>query len=164
MFQSLSRKRGRPAGSVSRNPKNKTLSDLIANTTEKDNGCMEWNGPFNGRGYGVVYIGGGRTEFAHRAAIILGGAEIPKGYYVCHKCDNPKCCNPDHLFVGTPADNLRDAQSKGRMPTKKPRVDRRRIAKHGMRSMYRKGCKCVLCTKAATEYIRSYRAKKTART
>lgn len=162
MFQSLSRKRGRPAGSS--NPKYKTLSDLLDNTTLKDSGCMEWMGPFNGRGYGVVYIGGGITEFAHRAVVKLGGLDIPKGHYVCHRCDNPKCCNPLHLFVGTPADNVHDAQSKGRLPTKKPRVDRRRFAVHGKKSMYSKGCRCNLCTTANADYIREYRARKSART
>lgn len=162
MFQSLSRKRGRPAGSG--NPKYKTLSDLLANTSKTESGCMEWNGPFNGRGYGVVYIGGGKAEFAHRAALTLSGINIPKGYYGCHKCDNPKCCNPVHLFVGTPADNIHDAQNKGRMPTKKPRADRRRYATHGKKSMYGKGCRCALCTKANTDYVRGYRARKAPRT
>lgn len=156
MFQSLSRKRGRPVGS-SKN-KYKTLSDLLSNTSITKDGCMEWSGTLNGRGYGMISIDG-KTEFSHRAAVRLSGIDIPKGHYVCHRCDNPKCCNPDHLFVGTPADNVHDAQRKGRLPTKKPRIDRRHIVTHGMRTMYNKGCRCALCTKAASDYIREYRHK-----
>ena len=153
---SLPRRKGRRPQEI----KYKTISDLLANTTITESGCMEWKGSYNGRGYGVVYISGGRSEFTHRAALILSGIAIPKGYCACHKCDNTKCCNPSHLFLGTPADNIRDAQNKGRVPTKKPRVDRRRIAVHGTKSKYSVGCRCDLCTKANTDYIREYRSRK----
>ena len=56
----------------------------------------------------------GATGPAHRVAWILDGKEISDGLWVLHKCDNPKCVRPDHLFLGTPLDNVRDCYSKGR--------------------------------------------------
>lgn len=52
---------------------------------------------------------------AHRKSYEIFKGEIPKGFFVCHKCDVPACCNPDHLFVGTPKDNVQDGILKGRI-------------------------------------------------
>jgi len=123
---------------------------------------MEWQGGYNGRGYGMVYMGkdykNSGMEFVHRAVFVVQGIDIPSFCYVCHSCDNPKCCNPSHLFIGTPYDNMKDAREKGRMPTKQPKPDRRRIAKHGTKSMYAKGCKCADCLAGTAAYIKNYRA------
>jgi hypothetical protein len=65
-------------------------------------------------GYGQLVVDG-RPVLAHRLAWTLANGPIPTGLFVCHSCDNPPCCNPRHLWVGTNADNVRDAMRKGRL-------------------------------------------------
>lgn len=78
-----------------------------------DGGCIEFRGYRNACGYGVVRSATG-TTLAHRAAWEIAHGDIPEGMAVCHRCDNPPCCNPAHLFLGTTGDNNRDRASKGR--------------------------------------------------
>lgn len=81
----------------------------------KDNGCWEWIGAMSNTGYGIVKHLGKRIG-AHRASWIIHFGEINDiKMFVCHKCDNRKCINPDHLFLGTNSDNMRDCYQKGRM-------------------------------------------------
>lgn len=81
----------------------------------KENDCWEWTGGTQSRGYGITGIPKTRKKIVtHRASYEAFIGEIPKGLYVCHKCDNPPCCNPNHLFVGTQKENLQDMVRKGR--------------------------------------------------
>lgn len=79
----------------------------------KETGCWEWQGYTNKKGYGSIRINGMKQR-VHRAMYNLFYGAIPNGMLVCHRCDNPKCCNPDHLFLGTYSDNLKDCWDKNR--------------------------------------------------
>lgn len=74
--------------------------------------CWIWKGRVSRR-YGVISIGDHPVR-AHRAAWLLTRGEIPARLVVCHRCDQPLCCNPDHLWLGTVLDNNRDCRAKGR--------------------------------------------------
>lgn len=79
----------------------------------KPSGCVECGGARDKGGYVSITVRG-QHWFAHRLAWTLKNGPIPDGLLVCHRCDNPPSVNPDHLFVGTSADNDRDMRAKGR--------------------------------------------------
>lgn len=75
--------------------------------------CWLWKGRRDANGYGVIDINH-RPQLAHRVAYFLAKPNADQSLMVCHSCDNPPCCNPAHLWLGTQADNTADMDSKGR--------------------------------------------------
>ena len=74
--------------------------------------------------YGIIRNEESRNEYTHRVSFRLYRGPIPNGICVCHHCDNPRCANPDHLFLGTHADNARDRNRKGRARGGAPKGNR----------------------------------------
>lgn len=109
-----------------------------------ETGCWNWT-KARTNGYGRLGIEKNRIIYqwrAHRLSYHLFFGEIHTGLLVCHKCDNPSCVNPYHLFIGSDKDNCIDARTKGR-----------RIAtKHGNPGMYKNGCRCFKCKEGKRIY------------
>lgn len=92
-----------------------TCHELFEKSYRKNNegGCWEWTGPLNYWGYGRLNYKSQHLA-AHRYSYEYFNGHIPNKMYVCHKCDNPKCVNPDHLFLGDAQTNMDDKVNKGR--------------------------------------------------
>lgn len=84
----------------------------VDKTTSPD-GCWEWTGSALKKGYGQFALKG-KMWTTHRLSYTITNGNIPDGLYVCHSCDNPKCCRPEHLFLGTHLDNMKDRDVKQR--------------------------------------------------
>ena len=80
---------------------------------DKSGECWLWTGGKTYDGYGMMKVDG-RQTYVHRFSYQLHKGEIPEGMFVCHSCDVPNCVNPDHLWLGSPADNTADMFKKGR--------------------------------------------------
>lgn len=98
---------------MSRILKNQARDWFMTRVAVRDTGCWEWTGTINDNGYGVLKIDG-RQWRAHRASYAIHNGEVPDDLFICHHCDNRKCVRPDHLYAGTPLQNMQDKVSRGR--------------------------------------------------
>jgi hypothetical protein len=86
---------------------------LWSRCTKVENGCWEWDGSINQSGYGTIGVNRS-SKLAHRVAWEESNGAIPNGLFVLHACDNRRCINPAHLWLGTNDDNMKDMARKGR--------------------------------------------------
>lgn len=111
------------------------LWSRVAITANPDK-CWEWQAGLNRGGYGRIRrTNRGKQVGTHRIAYELIYGEIPNGLWVLHKCDNPKCCNPAHLFLGTAAHNSADRNIKGRQSRGEKHAINRRGEKNGQHKL-----------------------------
>lgn len=94
------------------------MNRFMSKVCKSKSGCWEWTGSVRGK-YGM-YWSGEKSSSAHRESYRIHIGEIPSGKMVLHRCDNYLCVNPDHLWIGTQSDNMRDCLEKGRHPSQRP--------------------------------------------
>lgn len=97
------------------------IFDRLNRYQVKGGGCWQWSGAKDSEGYGLLSNrkgAGFSPEKAHRVSYEKANGKIDLGLNVCHKCDNPECTNPDHLFLGTQKENMKDCSVKGRLNPK----------------------------------------------
>jgi hypothetical protein len=94
-----------------RTPTDRLFAHLVVPENPSD--CWEWTGLTNAQGYGRIFFDG-HYHVAHRVSWVLHYGPIPEGLCVLHTCDQPRCCSPVHLWLGTKGDNNRDREAKGR--------------------------------------------------
>lgn len=98
-------------------PHRKSLAERFWARVQFGRGCWEWQGRRSNQGYGYLTEGHKGKIAAHRLSFRLSNGDIPDGAHVLHRCDNPPCVRPDHLFLGDASSNQLDAISKGRQAT-----------------------------------------------
>lgn len=131
------------------------LALLLAQVKQVESGCHEWQGWCNPvTGYGVTSYRC-KTRIVHRLIWILTNGPVPKKIDVCHSCDNRKCCNLEHLWLGTRQQNLLDASAKGRVHCQKKTHCTRghAYAEHGVRHGKDQWRQCRICARGRQRLI-----------
>ena len=125
---------------------------------EKTDTCWIWKAGLRGKtGYGAFKLNS-KVIDAHRVSYELHHGVIPDGVYVCHTCDNRKCVNPDHLFLGTAKDNWQDGFDKNRIKLLGG-IDTEKLKKHPSRGAYLRGCRCSECKAINAMRVKRYRER-----
>jgi len=122
-------------------------------------GCHIWKAAKDPQRYGKINING-KTIRASRASYTIYNGEIPHGMVICHRCDNPPCVNPAHLFLGTISDNMKDAVAKGRAKNTKKTHCPQGHAYLGDNVLLWKNGKARKCRLCATKNSQNYRSRK----
>lgn len=153
---------------------------LIKKSIVKENGCIEYHGRkvLSKKKYNLIKILRSETVgdnetinvkvlmLAHRASWSFHYGEIPEGMLICHKCDNPPCVNIDHLFLGTPKDNIQDAIKKGRFKPSEFFKNRKNFNKYEIfdirnrNNKYRELCEKYNISITTVHSIRSFKTYK----